>query len=136
MLGLTGLVYASMGTLEVFLGLSAGFWVGLFQLPEETAALTVELVQVFAIFAIVFWPSSFALPNGLRAAGDVRYTVYVGAFSMVAFRLGSARLSGAVLGWGVTGVWIAMGMDWLARFTCFVHRYYQKSWQSCRVITS
>lgn len=106
------------------------------RLEPETLRLAAVLIIMHNLLAAVLHPTSFNLANSLRAAGDVRYTVYVGAFSMVAFRLGSARLFGAVLGWGVTGVWIAMGMDWLARFTCFVHRYYQKSWQSCRVITS
>ena len=61
---LTALVYGTMGTLEVFLGLSAGFWVGLFHLPAETTSITLELIRSFVVAAILFWPASFALPNG------------------------------------------------------------------------
>lgn len=88
------------------------------------------------LLAIALHPTSFNLANSLRAAGDVKYTMYVGVFCMAAFRLGSALLFGVVMGWGVIGVWIAMGMDWLARSVCFAHRYHKKSWQSCHVIAS
>ncbi len=135
MLRLTGLVYCTMGTLEVLLYFTAGFWVGLFQLPEETAALTVELVQVFAIFAIVFWPSSFALPNGLRAAGDVRFTMLVSTVSMWIFRVGfSFFLCGPAVGMGIMGVWVAMYIDWIARCAAFLWRYKSGRWQNRQVI--
>ena len=60
--------------------------------------------------------------------------MYVGIGSMLVFRLGSAVLFGIVLELGVLGVWIAMGMDWLARSVCFALRYHKKMWQNCRVI--
>lgn len=58
----------------------------------------------------------------------------VGAGCMLVFRLGSAMLFGVVLGWGVIGVWAAMGMDWLARSACFTLRCRKKSWRNCRAI--
>lgn len=76
----------------------------------------------------------YNLANSLRAAGDVEYTMYVGVFSMVVFRLGSAYLFGVVLELGVIGVWIAMGMDWLARSVCFVRRYRREVWRTASVI--
>ena len=41
-------------------------------------------------------------------------------------------LSTAIL--GVLGVWIAMGMDWLAQSVCFMWRWHKKTWQGCQVI--
>ena len=35
---------------------------------------------------MLLWPASFTLPNALRAAGDVRYTMTVSLFSIWAFR--------------------------------------------------
>jgi len=84
--------------------------------------------------AALLHPTSFNLANSLRAAGDAKHTMYVGAGCMLVFRLGSALLFGMVLGWGIIGVWVAMGMDWLARSVCFILRYRKKSWQNCRAI--
>ena len=135
MLRLTGLVYCTMGSLEVLLFLTARFWVGLFHLPADTTAITVELVRVFALFAIFFWPASFALPNGLRAAGDVRFTMLVSTLSMWIFRVGfSFFLCGPAVGMGIMGVWVAMYIDWIVRCIAFLWRYFSGRWQNRQVI--
>ena len=132
---LTALVYGTMGTLEVFLGLSAGFWVGLFHLPAETTSITLELIRSFVVAAILFWPASFALPNGLRAAGDVRFTMVVSTVSMWVFRVGlSFFLCGPAVGMGIMGVWVAMYIDWVARCAAFVARFLSGRWQGRQVI--
>jgi Na+-driven multidrug efflux pump len=54
--------------------------------------------------------------NALRAAGDARYPVQVGALSMAVVLAGGSWLLGsdAGLGWGLPGVWIAYAADeWL-----------------------
>lgn len=84
--------------------------------------------------AFLLHPTSFVLPNGIRASGDVKYTMYVGIGSMIIFRLGSAYLFGVVLGLGVIGVWIAMGMDWLFRSIAFVIRFKSGKWKYYRAI--
>lgn len=35
---------------------------------------------------------------------------------------------------GVIGVWIAMGMDWLARSVCFLWRYRREVWRTSSII--
>lgn len=105
-----------------------------YRLEPETLRLAALLIVMHNGLAIALHPTSFNLANSLRAAGDVKYTMYVGIFSMIVFRLGSAYLFGVVLELGVVGVWIAMGMDWLARSVCFVWRYRKKAWQSARVL--
>ncbi len=107
-----------------------------YHLETETLRLAALLIVMHNGMAALLHPTSFNLANSLRAAGDVTYTMYVGAVCMVVFRLGAALLFGVALSWGVVGVWIAMGMDWLARSACFLFRYRKKSWQSCRVIAS
>lgn len=135
MRNLTGLVYLTMGSLEVFLGLTAEFWVSIFRLPAETSAITVELIRSFVIFAIPFWPASFALPNGLRAAGDVRFTMLVSSVSMWIFRIGfSFFLCSPAVGMGIMGVWVAMYIDWIARCAAFVWRFLSGRWKGRQVI--
>ena len=53
---------------------------------------------------------------------------------MVVFRLGSALLLGVALGLGILGVWIAMGLDWLARSVAFGIRYKSGKWKEMCVI--
>ena len=82
----------------------------------------------------ILHPTSFNLSNTLRAAGDVKYTMYTGIASMIVFRLGSAVLFAIVLNLGVIGVWIAMGSDWLARSVAFWLRYRSGKWKAYRAI--
>lgn len=110
-------------------------WVlDLYTLSNEARQLTYILVIMHNIMAFALHPTAFVLPNGLRAAGDVRYSMYVGIFSMIVFRLGSAFLFGAILNMGIIGVWIAMGMDWLCRSVCFVMRFVKGKWQEFRIV--
>ena len=131
---LTALVYGTMGTLEVFLGLSAGFWVGLFHLPAETTSITLELIRSFVVAAILFWPASFALPNGLRAAGDIRYTMFASIFATVICRVALSVLFGLWLDMGVTGIAYAMVGDWLIKAILIVVRYQSRKWTEFKVI--
>jgi putative MATE family efflux protein len=52
--------------------------------------------------------------NALRAAGDARYPVQVGAISMLVVLAGGSWLLGSYFGLGLPGVWIAYAADeWL-----------------------
>lgn len=86
------------------------------------------------ILAFALHPTSFNLANSLRAAGDANFTMVVGIGSMALFRLGSAVLFGIVLNLGIIGVWIAMGMDWLARSAAFLWRYKSGRWRAIKSI--
>ena len=105
-----------------------------YELSEETYRLTCILVVMHNLFAMALHPTSFNLSNSLRAAGDARFTMYVGIGSMLIFRLGTAVLFGIVLNMGIIGVWIAMGADWLARSAAFVLRYKSGRWKGFRAV--
>jgi len=49
-----------------------------YELSEETYRLTCILVVMHNLFAMALHPTSFNLSNSLRAAGDARFTMYVG----------------------------------------------------------
>ena len=68
------------------------------------------------------WTLSFVLPNALRAANDVKFTMIVSILSMAVWRLGFSYMLCVRMGWGAVGVWIAMIIDWVCRVTCFVLR--------------
>lgn len=103
-------------------------------LSEETWRLSCVLVIMHNALAFLLHPTSFNLSNSLRAAGDVRFTMYIGIGSMIVFRLGTAVLLGVVFNMGIIGVWIAMGTDWLARSIAFLFRYKSGKWKDIQVI--
>ena len=68
------------GVLNASILLGLPFLLGLYTLSPETAALATTLVWIHDGFAMLLWPASFTLPNALRAAGDVRFTMSVSIF--------------------------------------------------------
>ena len=80
--------------------------------------------------AILLWTLSFVLPNALRAANDVKFTMIVSILSMAVWRLGFSYLLCVRMGWGAVGVWIAMIIDWVCRVTCFVLRFRSGVWKT------
>ena len=105
-----------------------------YNLSAETLHYAAVLIIMHNVFAFALHPTSFNLANSLRAAGDAGYTMFVGVGSMLIFRLGAAFLFGIVLNMGIIGIWIAMGMDWLARSAAFLWRYKGGKWREIKMI--
>jgi Na+-driven multidrug efflux pump len=90
--------------------------------------------MVHGIAAVVLSPVSFALPNAFRAAGDVKFPMWVSILSMVIFRIGSGYVFAYVFGLGALSVWFAMILDWLVRGACFVWRWKSGGWKTKTII--
>lgn len=116
---LMGISYLSLLVLGLGVCLLLPWILPFYHLEEGTLHLVSTLIVIHNLFALALHPTAFNLPNSLRAAGNVRYTMVVGIVSMVVFRLGGAIFLGVVLHLGVLGVWVAMGLDWLARSVAF-----------------
>ena len=85
---LLGWTYLAQGVTNILIVLFVGNLVDLYAtLAPETRALAMRLSTIHASLAILFWPVSFVLPNALRAANDVKFTMWVGIFSMLACRI-------------------------------------------------
>lgn len=104
-------------------------------LSDETSAETVRILVLHGICAIFIWPLSFTLPNVLRAANDVKFTMVVGVCSMWFCRIMCGVVLGKYLGLMTLGVWIAMIIDWVVRSAFFVYRYWSKKWQGKKLIS-
>lgn len=111
----------------IFMSQLVGFYGAL---SGETRELAMELSTIHAGLAIVFWPASFVLPNALRAANDVKFTMWVGIGSMLVCRIFGSWLLCVHFGWGATGVWIAMVADWVCRTGFFVPRMLRGKWKT------
>ena len=104
--------------------------VGIYELSGATMELAILLVQIHAGCALFLWPTSFVLPNALRAANDVKFTMVVSILSMAFWRLGFSYLICVRMGLGAVGVWIAMVVDWVCRVTCFAARFHSGAWKT------
>jgi putative MATE family efflux protein len=71
---------------------------------------------------------NLVLVNALRAAGDVRYPLYVGLFSMWFFSVGLSWLLGIQFGWGLVGIWLGLGMDEFFRAVAMQIRWQKGTW--------
>ena len=127
---LTLWAYLTMGLFNGAILLFLRPLVGIYELSGATMELAIQLVTIHAGCAIFFWPLSFVLPNALRAANDVKFTMIVSILSMAVWRLGFSYLLCVRMGWGAVGVWIAMVIDWLCRVTCFVTRFRSGVWKT------
>lgn len=128
---LMGWTYLLQGLSNVLILLFLDTLVGFYSsLTPETVALAKTLILIHASAAILLWPASFVLPNALRAANDVKFTLYVGVGSMVAFRVLGSWILCVRLGMGAIGVWIAMLVDWVCRISFFLPRMLSGKWQT------
>ncbi len=100
----------------------------IYQLSPETTALTSFILVYGSICSVLFHPAAFALPNALRAAGDVKYTMIVAIASMWVCRIILAYVLAIYFEWGLFGIWVAMTCDWLVRNVCFVVRFHNGRW--------
>lgn len=105
-----------------------------FSLSSEAYRYAYILVMIHDGMAIFLWPTSFTMPNALRAAGDVKFCMFISIFSMVVFRILFSVVFGIWLGWGAIGVWVAMVIDWIFRASLFAWRFVQGKWLEYRVI--
>ena len=103
-------------------------------ISDEAAHLVVVLVIIHKLFNALFYPLSGALANGLRAAGDVKYTMYVSIFSTIGCRVVFSVLFGICLNLGVIGIAFAMCLDWMIRAAFFWIRFQRGKWKEFRVI--
>ncbi len=123
-------VYAAMLLTNVLIMLAMPFIIKIYGLSQETGELASQLIMVNCVSAIFIWPLSFTVPNVLRAAGDVTFTMIVGVASMWIFRIMFGIVLGKYIGLGVLGVWIAMVVDWAVRSICFCLRYHGSRWKN------
>lgn len=109
--------------------LALPFILSVYNLSDEAAQYTNDIILYHAACVVTIWPLSFTLPNTLRAAADVKVTMVLSIISMWVFRFGFSYLLTMVFHMGIFGVWVAMTIDWLVRGIFFVCRYRSGRWQ-------
>lgn len=103
-------------------------------LSEEAGGYTYRILVFYCGCVVTIWPPSFFLPNTLRAAADIKFTMILSVISMWIFRIGCSVVFAVHLNMGVFGIWVAMGVDWLFRGICFTVRYKRGKWKHMSVV--
>lgn len=103
-------------------------------LSRGTAALVLRLVLINNIFNGLAYPFAGPLGSGLRAAGDIRFTMIVSVTLTVAARLFFSALFGVWLRLGVVGIAWGMSIDLVIRGVLFALRYRSRKWTRFRLI--
>ena len=105
-----------------------------YPLSKEITDLVIVLVLLHNLFNSIAYPASGALPNGLRAAGDVRFTMAVAVGSTMIVRFVLSLAFGVWMGLGVIGIAAAMCCDWMVRALLFLWRFRSGKWKEFQVI--
>lgn len=96
---------------------------------DDDAIITMGAAVILSDFVLELGRSrNLVLVNSLRAAGDVRYPLYIGLFSMWFFSVGASFLLGIGLGWGLVGIWIGLGLDECFRAVLLQIRWEREKW--------
>lgn len=106
----------------------------LYSLSDETVGYVIILVAIHNLSNLALAPLAFSLANGLRAAGDIRYTMFAAVFATVVCRVFFSLLFGIWQNMGVIGIALAMVADWLIKAALIVVRYRNKKWTKFQVI--
>lgn len=119
---------------NVFVFLITPIFMRFYALSPETKELVIILVLIHNVFNTVAFPFSGPLSNGLRAAGDVKFTMIVSIASTVLGRFIFSIIFGVYLNMGVIGIAFAMCLDWSVRGIIFFLRFKSNKWTKFKVI--
>ena len=126
--------YLFLFLVNVVIFVSAHVISGWYNLTDLGDHYAVQLIRYHSVCCMLIFPLAFTIPNVLRAAGDVKYTMTVSIVSMWIFRIGLAYVIGGYMKLGVLGVWIAMTIDWAVRAVFNVIRLKGDKWEGKAVV--
>ncbi len=104
----------------------------------QVLSLFTESPQVLAVGGMVLMVDAFLEPgrafnvvviNALRAAGDVKFPVYMGIFSMWGVSVTLSYFFGIYLGFGLVGMWVAFACDEWFRGIWMLWRWRTRKWE-------
>ena len=97
-------------------------------MEPESAKMCFEMVTAITIAKPLFWAGSFVIAYGLRAAGDVKFSMMVSVITMWGCRVALCIFLVRVFHFGPMAVWIGMFADWGIRSVIFVRRFMGGKW--------
>ncbi|MBO5278101.1 MAG: MATE family efflux transporter [Lachnospiraceae bacterium] len=103
-------------------------------MEKESADLCVYMVGWITIVKPISWTLSFIPAYGMRAAGDVKFSMIVSCITMWLCRVSLCVVLCRMFGFGPIAVWIGMFVDWTVRAVIFTLRFRSGAWAKQRVV--
>ena len=97
-------------------------------MEPEAASLCKQMTLAITIYKPIAWSFSFMPGYGMRAAGDVKFSMITSSITMWTCRVFLTIVLIRFFGWGPMAVWIGMFTDWTARSICFATRFFTGGW--------
>ena len=107
---------------------------GIGHMEPESASMCFHMMLAISIVKPAVWTFSFIPAYGMRAAGDVKFSMTVSCISMWVSRVALCIFLVHTFHMGPFAVWIGMFTDWTVRAIFFAVRFYSMKWLSHKVI--
>ena len=117
------LVYAMLRPVTVIAGMES-----------TSAALCIEMMTAITIVKPLIWTGSFVPAYGLRAAGDVKFSMTTSIITMWGCRVALCIFLVRTYNMGPMAVWYGMFADWALRSVIFFSRFLSGKWMKKEVI--
>ena len=103
-------------------------------MEPESARMCFQMMAWITVVKPLVWVVSFIPAYGMRAAGDVRFSMITSCVSMWVFRFCLCVFLIRVIGMGPLAVWFGMFTDWTIRGIVFIWRFHSRKWLKHKVV--
>ena len=103
-------------------------------MEPASAKMCFHMVIWITIVKPIVWTLAFIPAYGLRAAGDVKFSMAASCITMWLCRFCLCVILIRFLEFGTMGVWIGMFADWTVRAVIFTWRFHSRRWLRYKVI--
>ncbi|MDO4273142.1 MAG: MATE family efflux transporter [Eubacteriales bacterium] len=103
-------------------------------MEAESARMCFHMTAWITVVKPVVWMFAFIPAYGMRAAGDVKFSMITSCITMWVFRFCLCVFLIRVMGFGPMGVWIGMFTDWTVRGIVFSLRFHSRKWLGHKVV--
>lgn len=103
-------------------------------MEPESAKMCFHMVTWITIVKPIVWVMGFVPAYGLRAAGDVKFSMITSCTTMWVFRFCLCVYLIRFQGFGPMAVWIGMFTDWTIRGIIFGIRFHSRKWLTHKVV--
>ena len=103
-------------------------------MEKTSAAMCIHMINWITIVKPIVWMFAFIPAYGMRAAGDVKFSMITSCITMWTFRFCLCVYLIRVCGMGPMAVWIGMFTDWTVRAIVFGLRFKSGKWMEHKVV--
>ena len=99
-----------------------------------SARMCFHMISWITVVKPIVWTLAFIPAYGLRAAGDVKFSMITSCITMWTFRFCLCVYLIRFRGFGPMAVWLGMSTDWTVRGIVFSLRFHSRKWLKHKVV--